>query len=38
MNEYLLLGIVGVVMLVVGMGASWVGKIVSGKPKTTDKT
>ena len=36
MNEYLMLGIVGVIALVVGVGASWIGKVVSGKPK--DKT
>ena len=38
MNEYLMLGIVGVVALTLGFGVSWLGKIFSSKPKTTDKT
>ena len=33
MNEYLMLGIVGAIALVVGFGASWIGKAFSGKPK-----
>ena len=35
MNEYLMLGIVGVIALTVGFGASWIGRAFS-KPK--DKT
>ena len=38
MNEYLMLGIVGVVALIAGLVASWVGKAFHGKPKSTDKT
>ena len=33
MNEYLMLGIVGVIALVVGFGASWIGRVTGGKPK-----
>ena len=33
MNEYLMLGLVGVIALVAGLGASWLGKVISGKPK-----
>lgn len=31
MNEYLMLGLVGVVVLVVGLGTSFLSKAISGK-------
>ena len=37
MNEYLMLGLVGVIALVAGLGASWVGKAISGN-KNKDKS
>ena len=32
-NEYMMLGIVGVIALVVGFGASWIGKAIGSKKK-----
>lgn len=37
MNEYLMLGLVGAAALVVGFGASWLGRVIKGN-KPTDKT
>ena len=36
MNEYVMLGLVGVTVLVVGLGVSWITRAFSGKTK--DKT
>ena len=38
MNEYLMLGIVGVIALTVGFGVSWLGRAFGSKSKDKDKT
>ena len=37
MNEYLMLGLVGVIALVAGLGASWISRAMGGK-NNKDKT
>ena len=33
MNEYLMLGLVGVIALAAGFGGSWLGKVIRGDKK-----
>lgn len=37
MNEWLMLGLVGVIVLVAGLGASWLGRAISSNNKNNNK-